>query len=251
MVYGRAERRLIVLGTTAIAILLVWIAAPSVALAASLGGPHSALTSSPIGCPVCHLFLGGPAPDYACIRCHVRPGGEGRTVYNGDEANYRTEDGFGHNTPETVGCLDCHSAHGPNFSSPALSGMMLKELSYQHRALEAVDLGTATHDVALSVWCTGCHAQWPEIYVRGDSVIHPFAPANPGVAWNDCTSCLSCHAALGGFPHYTLGADAGLVGAPRADGKREGASDRSLDGVCLGCHRGGGLDGLQGVGISY
>ncbi len=233
-----------------LALLFAWCARPAVAFSAP-SDPHAELMSSPLGCPVCHLFIEGPASDFVCVRCHVVPDGEGRKVYAGDEANYRNEDGFGHNDPATVSCLNCHSIHGPTMASPALSGMLLRELDYQSDALAAVDLLTASHDTALSVWCTGCHAQWPERYVPGTSVIHPFAPKDPGVTWNDCTSCFSCHAAPGGFPHYTPGADAGLVGAASAGGERAGVESRWADGVCLGCHRSVESDGLLGAGVSY
>ncbi|HZL06729.1 MAG TPA: hypothetical protein VFE45_15170, partial [Coriobacteriia bacterium] len=165
-------------------------------------------------------------------------------MYAGDEANYRSPDGFGHNDPATIHCSSCHSIHGPTIASPALSGMLLRELDYQSEALGMVDLATASHDTALSVWCTGCHPEWPTRSSREGWLSHPFGSADPGFAWNDCTSCLSCHAALGGFPHYTPGADAGLVGAASASEVRVGVASRDLDGVCLGCHRNSGTNGI-------
>lgn len=248
---GRRTHQGAVLTVLVLTLMFVWCAGPSIACAAPAGDPHAPLTSSPIGCPSCHLFLPGPASDYACVRCHILPDGGGRTVYGGEEANYRNEDGFGHNDPATVSCLNCHSIHGPTIGSPALSGMLLRELDYQSEALEVVDLATAPHDTALSVWCTGCHKEWPEPYVPGESAVHPFAPKDPGETWNDCASCLSCHAAPGGFPHYTAGADAGLVGASSASAERIGVASRWVDGVCLGCHRSVQSGYLRGVGISY
>lgn len=260
----------------ALALVFAWCTCPSVAFAASADDPHADLTSSPFGCPTCHLsaaaiyaVIGTPDPsvdptsDATCVRCHVLPDGEGPRVYDGDEAHYRTADGFGHNDPSKVSCLKCHSIHGPHVESPALSGKLLRQLDYQSEALAAVDLATAPHDVALSVWCTGCHAQWPGAPVEGaaddmplnalsgTSLGHPFGPKDLDRAWNDCTTCLSCHAAPGGFPHYTAGADAGLVGAASASEQRVGVAQRYSDAVCLGCHRYSDADGLEGVGMSY
>lgn len=248
---GPAAHRGVVLTALMLAVVFAWCARPSVAFSAPTADPHADLLSSPLGCPACHLFIEGPASDFVCVSCHVASDADGPTVYAGDEANYRNEDGFGHNDPTTVSCLDCHTIHGPTIASPALTGMLLRELDYQSDALDAVNLLTASHDTALSVWCTGCHPQWPEPYVPGTSVIHPFAPREPGVTWNDCTSCFSCHAASGGFPHYTPGADAGLVGASAAGAERLGVVSRWLDGVCLGCHRSVESDGPRGVGVGY
>jgi len=234
-----------------------WGARPSVTSGASAGGPHADLTSSPFGCPVCHgsgvifAWIAGSggglesATDEACVRCHVLPGGKGPKVYAGDEAHYRVADGFGHNDPSKVSCLDCHSIHGPHFESPALAGKLLRRLDVQRGALASVDVATASHDRALSVWCTGCHKRWPL-----DNANHPFGPKG-GTSWRECTSCLSCHAAAGGFPHYTPGADAGLVGAASSSEKRVNVTSRNFDGVCLGCHRNGAGGGDEGVGISY
>jgi hypothetical protein len=247
-----------------------------VAFAASAGDPHASLTSSPFGCAACHLSDGaiyavigapdssvGPVSDAACVHCHVLPDGAGAKVYGGSEGHYRIADGFGHNDPSKVSCLDCHSIHGPHVESPTLSGKLLRQLEYQNEALAAVDLATAPHDEALSVWCTGCHAQWPDPPIGVIAVDmsmstlslpssgHPFGPKDSRRAWIDCTTCLSCHAAPGGFPHYTPGADAGLVGAASSAEQRVGVAERYSDGVCLACHRSSSADGLKGVGVTY
>jgi len=260
----------------ALAVGLLWIAWPAGASAASPGEPHWTMTSSQIACQVCHLsnpviFSSleasassiGPVSDAACIACHVESGGPGPKVYDGDEAHYRLEDPFGHNDPSKAGCLDCHSVHGPHIEAPALTGKLLKDLDYQPAALRETDLSIASHDVALSVWCTGCHELWPGratgshapgaaiSVVDQPSTGHPFAPKRAGSSWADCDSCLSCHAARGGFPHYTAGADAGLVGAASASEPRVGTPERFSDGVCLACHRGSTASGLAGVGITY
>jgi hypothetical protein len=265
-----------VLVFSVLTLLLAWTC-PSPALAsAAAADPHAGMVSSPFGCSECHgsagdiyIAAGGidpawrPVSDRGCVRCHVSPGGDAPKVYGGDPAHYRSADGFGHNDPSKVGCLDCHSIHGSHVESPALSGKLLRRLRYQRDALAAADLATAPHDVALSVWCTGCHAEWPaarEETRRGAGPLdlrgaagqsHPFGPKVAGLAWRDCTTCISCHAASGGFPHYTPGADAGLVGATSATERRVGVSNRHAAGVCLACHRGGPPSRPQGVGLTY
>lgn len=258
-----------------LALVFAWCAWPAVAFGASEIDPHAGLTSSPFGCVACHdssgiIFVSAgdtgsgikPASDAACVRCHVLPEGKGPKVYAGDEAHYRVADGFGHNDPTQVSCLNCHSIHGPHFESPALAGKLLRPLKCQPEALAAVHLATAPHDRALSVWCTGCHKEWPKkmpASVRGRisqaawmdaTSIHPFAPKG-GTSWRECESCLSCHAAGGGFPHYTPGADAGLVGAASASDKRTVVADRRTDGVCLGCHRNGAAGAYEGIGVTF
>jgi hypothetical protein len=208
----------------------------------------------------------GPADDSGCVLCHVEPGGSAPGVYGGDEAHYRAADGFGHNGGE-VSCTSCHTIHGPALENPnGLSGMLLKQLDYQAEAVADCDPGSGTHDMALSVWCTGCHKEWPggrepvaaangaipaDAYEAWVSV-HRFGLADGGIAWRDCTSCLSCHAAgrPGEFPHYTPGADAGLLGAG-AQGVDTGTPDRGSDAVCLRCHRHVENGVLAGVGEDY
>ncbi len=256
---------------------LALLAFPTVAVAAPSVDPHASLMSSPFGCPACHTSSGviyasvsdadpalGSVSDEGCIRCHVLPGGSGAKVYAGAVAHYRVADGFGHNDPLKVTCLSCHSIHTPDVTSAALSGALLRKLDYQRKALRAVDLATASPALALSVWCTGCHPQWPDSSAKstkaaaasGDafaaqSVAHPFGPARAGSTWRASTSCFSCHAAPGGFPHYTPGADAGLVGASSASDTRVAIDDRRSDGVCLGCHRSGTAGSEQGIGVTY
>jgi hypothetical protein len=236
----------------------------SVAHAVPVQGPHADLLASPFGCPACHESGGViyasltddvadlGASDEPCVRCHVT-GGDGLRVYGGDEAHYRVADGFGHNDPRKASCVDCHSIHGPLREAPTLANHLLKPLTYQPEAIAAVDARTAPHDVVLSMWCTGCHKQWPSVATAGSSPGHPFGPRDPGFAWEECTSCLSCHAAgsPGSFPHYTPGADAGLVSAGSSDAVATGAAERDDDGVCLRCHRSGGGPTLRGVGSDY
>lgn len=230
---------------------------------------HAAFMSDASGCAVCHtaaaddgLFsrssaaVAGPVTDGPCVACHVLGlGPAAPIVYGGDIACYRTADGFGHNDTSRVTCLDCHAIHAPDGTNAALAGALLKPLDYQPAAVADADLPTASHDRAVSVWCTGCHPTWP---VRippapgargGGWTSHPLVSA-AGTSWRNCESCLSCHAAAG-FPHYSAGADAGLVGAASAGQTRTGVPDRGWDGVCLACHRSGSGRAARGVGITY
>lgn len=274
-VEGAGRQGLAVLAMGFVLVVASW-GHPAAVFAASGVEPHLEMTSAHLSCQTCHLTspviytsIGapgsdiGPVSDAACVGCHVLPEGQGPKVYAGDEAHYRVQDGFGHNDPSKVSCLDCHSIHGPRIEAPSLDGKLLKELDYQPEAVASVDLATAPHDAALSVWCTGCHAVWPEpatgrpigdtpmsAFAESDSG-HPFAAKRPGRSWDDVDSCVSCHAAPGGFPHYTEGADAGLVGAASAGEPRVAVAERYSDGVCLACHRSSSAGGLVGVGITY
>jgi hypothetical protein len=244
--------------------------------------PHKALLSSRFGCLSCHdsardiygLLEGrrskvGPASDEACLECHTG-GGRAPQVYGGISANYRARNGHGHNDPSKVSCIDCHSIHGPRLENrDGLSDKLLKRLDYQREAERTYDLRTASHDEALSVWCTGCHKDsWPREQQAGRRSkgprkaaaydAHPLKKADGTIAFGDATSCRSCHAAgapqgigAGDFPHYTPDADRMLVGAASATGEVTGVRDADTDGVCLRCHRTGIGPGTVGVGLSY
>lgn len=236
--------------------------------AAAGPSPHAALFDSPFGCFSCHtardVLLVAPSDANAqvapvdpeiCVGCHIDGAHGAPKVYSGDASHYFESDGFGHNG-SNVSCLDCHSIHGPSVGHPLLAGKLLKTLSYQPQAVATLNSPTSSHDTALSAWCTGCHEMWPNEPLQkaggapSSSANHPFAVADHTTAWRDCLSCFDCHAAAG-FPHYTPGADAGLVGAASADAPRVGVAKRNLDGVCLGCHIGGSGASAVGVGRSY
>jgi hypothetical protein len=254
--------------------VLLFVPAQPARAAGMPSGPHAALLSSRLGCLSCHTEPGdlygslggddaglGPVTDAACLACHTG-GGAAPQVYAGDAANYRARRGFGHDDPAKVSCIDCHSIHGPVLENPhGLTGKLLKRLDYQPAALATHDPNTASHDEALSVWCTGCHDRWPTD-ARPDAAFltgeHPMAPADGVRAFRDATSCRCCHAAggpsgvgPGDFPHFTPGAASMLVGAASADGTVTGVAKADADGVCLRCHRAnqGGI--VAGVGLTY
>lgn len=235
---------------------------PSDGAAATAALPHADLLGNPAGCAACHLppsepgATVGPADPRACVNCHIGSDGAAPGVYAGDPRHYDVPDGFGHNDPAQITCISCHAIHGPVVQNAALVGKLLKVLDYQPEAIAECDPETAPHDQALSVWCTGCHPLWPDLTSPSTdspwvTASHPFAAADDDTAWRDCLSCFDCHAASGGFPHYTPGADAGLVGAASAEAEREGVASRSVDGVCLACHRSEAGPNVRGVGIDY
>lgn len=265
------------------AAVILLVMTPS-AMAVPRPGPHDAMLSSRFGCPVCHgvatgIFgesRGGDAgykgvSDLPCLGCHT-DNGAAPQVYGGDSGNYLRRPGVGHGVLAEVSCMDCHAVHGPWLADANGSPVrLLKRLRYQREAVKAWDPRKAPHDEAVSVWCTGCHASWPAIVEgkpRSRTVFrsstgvsydaHPMAAADGVRAFGDATSCRSCHAAgspdgvgAGDYPHFTPGADAMLVGADAAESTWAPIADRSLDGVCLRCHRDIGVRGLVGVGITY
>jgi len=215
--------------------------------------PHGSLTSSVAGCPQCHAdpavlwdAAGDPAAgvawptDAACVRCHVT-GRTGPTVYGGDLAAYRERRADAHGGAGGATCVDCHVVHGAALEGAGVDAEVpLRAMGYQDEALAAAGPSTSPHDLAVSVWCTGCHPRWPEpapLRFSNGAVTaaswaarfteHPMGPGEDGVG-----SCLACHAALG-FPHVTPGHDAGL---PVRGG-------RGSDAPCVGCH--------PGVGVEY
>lgn len=226
--------------------------------------PHACLLESQEGCLACHAssavqfrtpgdpgVLTEPVDPEVCVGCHIGGTADAPQVYAGDRNHYYTQDGFGHNGG-TLTCLSCHTIHGKVVGNPALAGHILRVLDYQPEAVKESNPETAPHDQALSAWCTGCHDNWPVLIDRGGAKYysdHAFSPA-AGTSWRDCRSCLDCHAASG-FPHYTPGADAGLVGAANAEETRTGVADRNSGAVCMGCHRSGSGGNTQGIGFTY
>jgi hypothetical protein len=257
-VWGRAARFVLVFSATTI-----WLCSLGIAPVAA-ASPHASLLGSQAGCLVCHASTGvqlqtpgdlgvltDPVDAEVCVSCHIGGTADAPKVYAGDPNHYSMQDGFGHNGG-TVTCLSCHTIHGTAVGNPALAGHLLKVLDYQPEAVKESNPETAPHDQALSAWCTGCHKRWPVLIERGGAKFysdHNFSAA-AGSSWRDCRSCLDCHAASG-FPHYTPGADAGLVGAASAEETRTGVADRDAAGVCMGCHRSGSGDDAQGIGITY
>ena len=227
--------------------------------------PHASLLATQSGCLMCHAsndvlletpgdpgVLAAPVDPAVCVGCHVGGTVDAPKVYAGDAIHYYGQDGFGHNGA-SVTCLDCHVIHGPALGNPSLAGHILRVLEYQPEAAAACDPETAAHDRALSVWCTACHDRWPVLKSPIAGVefysVHNFEAAG-GTSWRDCESCFDCHGAAG-FPHYSVGADAGLMGAGSVSEALVPVADRGSDAVCLACHRNGTGDLAEGVGIDY
>lgn len=278
MTYKDRSTKLALLVTALAAVLVLASTRPAWAQQ-PVPAPHAALLSSRFGCPACHGSGGdlfglledgrpevGLASDEACLACHTG-GGSAPQVYGGSAASYRTRNGHGHNDPSKVSCIDCHGIHGDAAQAgAALGGKLLKRLDYQREAERTYDIRTASHDEALSVWCTGCHKDsWPRgrrsargVGKADDYDAHPLKTGDGVIAFGDSTTCRSCHAAgapggigAGDFPHYTPDAAGMLVGADSATGEVTGVLDADSDAVCLRCHRTGAGPDTIGVGTTY
>ncbi len=224
--------------------------------------PHASLFATPSGCLVCHASADGlfsvserldgiDVESTVCTFCHA----DGMTAalqMNAGDPNYGDTRASSAHSGSSIDCKGCHTIHGPAVSNPLLAEKLLRVLDYQPQAVAACDLNSASHDRALSVWCTGCHRRWPAAPKSGAASCsnHPFGAAGGRTAWRDCQSCLDCHGAPG-FPHYTPGAELGLVGASSAASKPVGVRDSRFDVVCLACHRSGPDAHAPGVGESF
>lgn len=246
------------------------------------GAPHAGYMTSPERCGVCHMaeaasgYVPREGSNDGCVFCHVSTTLGGLAVYGGSPSRYTDADSFGHNGPG-VSCIGCHAVHGGILQNPdGVTRKILKAGTYQREAIAAFDPETAPHDIAVSVWCTQCHACWRQADGPADPRLvheHPLGVATADfdragtsyagrVSFKDAVTCRSCHAAGvtdGGpgvvessYPHHTPGAVKFLVAAETASSAEATSVDSdTADGVCLRCHRDRRQGAMAGVGFTY
>ncbi|MBW6468523.1 MAG: hypothetical protein K0B85_05115 [Coriobacteriia bacterium] len=245
----------------------------------------------PAGARDAELLLRGTV-GMSCSYCHIQTSIGVKEVYGGVQANYGTEQnddsGYAHNWHAT-GCNVCHAVHGANTYDGALTTKILQAQPRGRSPQPLVTAGSAAGGIFDSAeqaltyegdrflqqvaFCASCHYQYSDDSYRAiqtrnslnETKQHPMVMASESlaaqgasykgkVAWQDSTTCRSCHSAgvydetpgltgysINNFPHYTAGAYRFLT--------QEVTAEYASDQVCLDCHR--SADGELGVGIDF
>lgn len=236
---------------------------------------HSVHGASDMGEVLLRSDVGG-----ACSYCHVNTASAPITqVYDSNEANYSgTDYKNAHNFFTVLGvqagvsCSTCHQVHAADNAMTAneyltqklLRGSKTQDGTYDFFA--GAPVSGEESNTALTKWCARCHytgLETPYPYFRpdynaashvmtaaADPYDNPATNYNGRVAWVDATDCASCHSSgytTSAWPHYTAGARF-LVTANNASDTPVAATNTSVDGVCLRCHRD---NSGNGIGLGF
>lgn len=251
------------------------------------GSPHGGFTTTTKYCAVCHAVhhaqgLGGEVllrstVSNACSYCHIDNASYGYIViYNGVDANYTADTAYNHSSAGGARCVDCHQVHAAAVKMTGQAYLNQKILKVAAAGyvgtFQSAPLAGDANYVAEAKWCSGCHPYYNTGY-NGTTHRMNTAALNYGnpaasagttqVAFTASDTCRQCHASgnvaqtpvppatitsANNFPHLTTGIRF-LTTAVTANGAGSvDATTSNQDGVCLRCHRDGGVNG---VGLSY
>lgn len=216
----------------------------------------------------------------ACNYCHVNTASAPISqVYESDQTKYSgTDYPNAHNYFTVLGvqagvsCSTCHQVHAADNAmtdNEYLTQKLLRGAKTQNGTYDPIagaPVSGEESNTALTKWCARCHFTGLETaypYYRDDynAASHVMTSAaavydnsqtnyNGRVAWLSSNNCSSCHSSgytTSAWPHYTAGVRF-LVTGDNASSTPNAATNGSVDGVCLRCHR----DNVgNGIGLGF